>query len=88
MGDPHADFCTSFVSHLANRSVLIDSEATGKESLSVAYKVFPKSIKERIKIDEVYVEKLPSPFYFFVLCTFKTFIYVIFFHVLHPIGCK
>lgn len=53
MGHPHADFSTSFVSQVANRSVLIDSEATEKDSLSVAHKVFPRSIKERVKIDEV-----------------------------------
>lgn len=69
MGDPHADFSTSFVSQLATRSVLIDNEATEKDSLSVAHKVFPRSKKERVKIEEVNVQKLaPSSFFFLNFC--------------------
>lgn len=69
MGDPHADFSTSFVSQLANRSVLIGSEATERDSLSVAYKVFPRSIKERVKIEGVYVKRGFPPL-FLLLCAF------------------
>lgn len=96
MGDPHADFST-FVSQLANRSVLIDSETTETESLSVAHKVFPRSIKEKVKIEEIYVEKLPLLFFLFCVLfkilfmyLFNTLpcIYLILFRVLHPIGCK
>lgn len=68
MGDPLADFSTSFVSQLANRSVLIDNEATEKDSLSVAHKVFPRSKKERVKIEEVYVQKLPPSVFFLNFC--------------------
>lgn len=69
MGDPHADFSTAFVSQLANRSVLIGSEATERDSLSVAYKVFPRSIKERVKIEGVYVKRGVFPL-FLLLCAF------------------
>lgn len=73
MGDSHADFSTSFVSQLANRSVSIDSKATEKDCLSVAQKVFPRSIKKRVKIEEVCVEKFPPspPIYFFFCVLFK-----------------
>lgn len=71
MGDPHADSSTSFVSQLANRSVLIGSEATERDSLSVAHKVFPRSIKERVKIEGVYVKRVFFfPHLFLLLCTF------------------
>lgn len=78
MGDPHADFSTSFVSQLDNRSVLIDSEATEKDSLSVAHKVFPRSIKEKVEIEEVYVyvekHSPPPPFFFFCVLFKLSFI--------------
>lgn len=61
------------VSQLANRSVLID---TAMDTLSVAHKVFPRSITEKVKVEEIYVEKLLPPFFCSVyflnlyLCTY------------------
>lgn len=83
MGDPHADFSTSFVSQLANRSVLIGSEATERDSLSVAYKVFPRSIKERVKIEGFYVKRgvLPPFFYFYVLSKLLFMYYLFIYHI-------
>lgn len=63
MGDPHADFSTPFVSQLVNRSILIGSEATERDSLSVAHKVFPRSVKERVKIEGFYIKRVPHPFF-------------------------
>lgn len=40
--------------------------------LSVAHKIFPRCIKERVKIEQVCVEKLPpSQFLFFFCVLFK-----------------
>jgi len=50
VGDLHADLSTSFVSQLANGSVLIASEGTERGSLPVAHKVFPRATKHRVKI--------------------------------------
>lgn len=78
MGDPHADFSTSFVSQLANRSVLIGSEATERDSLSVAYKVFPRSIKERVKIEGVYVKRGVLPPFFTSMCFLNFYLCITF----------